>query len=198
MMPASLGATAMRPAFVVALATLVLVPLAGCDRAKDKTVTTASAEPALATLTAAIGGAAGLSTTAAALKSTGLSTVFEGAAPYTVLAPEDDAFGALGETGTMLKAPENGAAMAAVLKAHILPGYLTVADIDAALKAAQGKPVTMTTMTGSAVSFARTGEGVTVTAADGSRAKISGVALTAGNGVVIPIDAVLKKIPATT
>ena len=184
----------MRPV-ILTLAALALIPLAGCDQARDKTAETATAEPGAATLTAAIGGAAGMSTVAAALKSTGLAPVFDGTAPYTVLVPDDDAFGALGETASSLKAPENGAAMAAVIKAHVLPGYLTVADIGAALNKAQGKPVRMTTMAGTEVSFTRSGETLAVTAADGSTAKVAGREVTAGNGVAIPVDAVLKKIP---
>ena len=185
-----------RPAFLLTVGALALISLAGCDQARDKAAAPATAsEPGAATLTAAIGGAAGMSTVAAAIKSTGLATVFDGSAPYTVLVPQDDAFGALGETAARLKAPENGAAMAAVLKAHVLPGYMTVADIGSALTAAQGKPVRVTTMAGTDVTFTRSGETLIVTAADGSTARVSGSELIAGNGVAIPVDAVLKKIP---
>ena len=187
----------MRRSIMLALGVLALVPLAGCDKAKDKTAATAT-EPGAATLTSAIGGAPGMSTVAAAIKGTGLAAVFDGTAPYTVLVPQDDAFGALGDAGARLKAPENGAAMAAVLKAHVLPGYMTVADIGAALTRAKGKPVRMTTMAGSEVTFTRSGEAIAVTAADGSTAKVSGSDLTAGNGVAIPVDAVLKKFPSTS
>ena len=187
----------MHRSIMLTLGVLALVPLAGCDKAKDKTAATAT-EPDAATLTSAIGGAPGMSTVAAAIKGTGLATVFDGTAPYTVLVPQDDAFGALGEAASKLKAPENGAAMAAVIKAHVLPGYMTVADIGAALTRSKGKPVRMTTMAGSDVTFTRSGETLTVTAADGSTAKVSGSELTAGNGVAIPVDAVLKKIPKSS
>ena len=191
------GARMHRPS-VILLGALALVSLAACDRAGDSTAPVAgAAQGSAATLTRAIDGAPGLSTVSAALKGTGLATVFEGAAPYTLLAPDDDAFGKLGASAAMLKAPENGAAMAAVIKAHVLPGYLTVADINAALKAAQGKPVRMKTMAGDEVTFTRTGEVLTATAADGSTAKVSGSELTSGNGVAIPIDTVLKKVPKT-
>lgn len=186
-----------REAFLVAIGALALVSLGGCDKPKDQSAATAGA-PTAATLTGAIGGAPGMSTVAAALKSTGLATVFDGTAPYTVLVPQDDAFGKLGDAAAKLKVPENGAAMAAVLKAHVLPGYMTVGDIGAALTKAQGKPVRMTTMAGTDVTFSRAGDAVAVTAADGSAAKISGSELTAGNGVAIPIDAVLKAIPNST
>ena len=186
----------MRSSLFLTLGALALVPLAGCGQSADTAGTATAEKPSSATLTAALGDAAGMSTVAAALKGTGLNTVFDGTAPYTVLAPDDDAFGKLGETAKMLTAPENGAAMAEVLKAHVLPGYMTVADIDAALTNAKGKPVKMTTMAGNQVTFARSGEALTVTAADGSTATVSGKEVTASNGVAIPIDAVLKKTPA--
>ena len=183
----------------IMLGALALLPLAACNKAADSTAPVAgAAQGSAATLTSAIGRAPGLTTVAAALKGTGLATVFDGTAPYTLLAPDDDAFGKLGASAAMLKAPENGAAMAAVIKAHVLPGYVTVADIDAALKAAQGKPVRMKSMAGDEVTFTRTGEVLTATAADGSTAKVSGSELTAGNGVAIPIDTVLKKVPTSS
>lgn len=177
------------------LAAASLATLGACGKSSTAESPTAAAGDANGTLAGAISGAAGLSTVAGALKGSGLATVFDGAAPYTVLAPTDDAFGALGEAGATLKTPENAAAMAAILRAHILPGVVTVSDIDAALKAGKGKPVTMKTMAGDTVSFARDGEDIAVTAADGASAKIDGKPLTASNGVVIPIDAVLKKMP---
>ena len=190
----------MRRSLLGTLSALALVSLAGCGQATDKTATAAAAseEPSGSTLNAAIGDAAGMSTLAAALKGTGLNSVFDGTAPYTLLAPQDGAFGALGDTAKMLTAPENGAAMVQVLKAHVLPGYMTVADIEASLTRAKGKPVRMTTMAGGEVTFARTGETLTVTAADGSTAKVSGKEITASNGVAIPVDAVLKKIPGSS
>jgi uncharacterized surface protein with fasciclin (FAS1) repeats len=188
----------MRSPLFIALGALALVSLNGCKQEGTKTENAAAGQNQSATLTSAIGDAAGMTTVAAALKGTGLNTVFDGNAPYTLLAPEDDAFGKLGDTAKMLSAPENGAAMAAVLKAHVLPGYTTVADIDAALTRAKGKPVKMTTMAGGEVTFARENGALTVTAADGTSAKVSGKELTTGNGVAIPVDTVLKKVPAVT
>lgn len=186
----------MRGTLVITLGALMLVP-AGCGTSANKPASEASRGASAATLTTAIAGAPGMTTLATAIKRTGLATVFDGTAPYTVLVPQDDAFAALGDVATRLAMPENSAAMAAVIKAHVLPGYLTVADIDAALKSANGKPVKMTTMANTVISFARTGEALTVTTTDGSSAKVSGSEVTAGNGVAIPVDKVLKKIPAT-
>ncbi|HUQ14125.1 MAG TPA: fasciclin domain-containing protein [Novosphingobium sp.] len=187
----------MRRLIIAALASAALVALPGCGKSSTADAPEAASDASSATLAGAISGAAGLSTVASALKGSGLASVFDGAAPYTLLAPTDDAFGALGEAGATLKTPENSAAMAAILRGHILPGYVTMADLDAALDAAKGKAVKMTTMAGDELSFSRDGEELTVTAPDGSSAKVDGKPLTATNGVVIPIDAVLKKVPKT-
>lgn len=187
----------MRGALVLA-AVLALATLGGCDAAKsDAPAASATTEVSSGTLAAAIATAPGMTSVAAALKGTGLAGVFDGSAPYTLLAPDDDAFGALGETGRALQAPENGAAMARVLRAHVLPGYVTVDDIEAALAKTRGKPVKMTTMAGGEVSFAREGETLKVTASDGASAKIAGQAVAASNGVAIPIDAFLRKTSPT-
>jgi uncharacterized surface protein with fasciclin (FAS1) repeats len=189
----------MRRLMLTAFGSLALTALAGCGEkpAGDKAGTIANADTASGTLASAVSGAAGMTTVAGALKSSGLATVFDGNAPYTLLAPDDDAFGALGEAGAALKTPENSAAMAEVLRAHTLPGFVTRADLDAALTAAKGKPVKMKTMAGGEVSFARAGETIAVTAPDGSTAKLDGNQIAASNGVALPIDAVLKKVPAT-
>jgi uncharacterized surface protein with fasciclin (FAS1) repeats len=179
----------------VAIALMALTPLAACDRADKSAPPATAAKGTAETLTAAIADAPGLTTLATALKGTGLGTVFGGVAPYTLLAPDDDAFGKLGDAATTLKAPENGAAMAAVIKAHVLPGYITLQDIRAALDTARSKPVRMKTMAGDELTFSRDGGGIlTVTTSDGIVAKVSGSQVSAGNGVAIPVDTVLKKV----
>jgi uncharacterized surface protein with fasciclin (FAS1) repeats len=191
----------MRRLALSALGSLALASLAACGEkpAGDKAAADAdNAAAASGTLASAVSGAAGMTTVAGALKSSGLASVFDGNAPYTLLAPDDDAFGALGDAGAALKTPENSAAMAAVLRAHVLPGFVTRADIDSALAAAKGKPVKMKTMAGDEVTFARAGDTVSVTAADGSTAKLDGNQIAASNGVALPIDAVLKKVPGAT
>ncbi len=130
---------------------------------------------------------------AAGLKSTGLDGVFSGKGDYTLLAPNDAAFAALGGKAAALAAPEQQAALAAVLRAHVIPGMLTTGDIGKAIDANEGKPISMRTMGTGTVSFARTDAGFTVTSDDGASAKLAGAGLIASNGGVLPIDAVLKK-----
>jgi uncharacterized surface protein with fasciclin (FAS1) repeats len=180
---------------LTALGITLLLPLAACG-SKETDKTAAAAPASDGTLASVVTRAPGLAVVSGGLKWTGLANVFDGAAPYTLLAPDDDAFGAMGPAGSELQQPENAAAMADILRDHILPGYVTPADIDAALKASNGEAVRMKTMGDTEVSFDREGEALVVTAPDGARARIEGSALTASNGVVIPLDSVLRKLPA--
>jgi uncharacterized surface protein with fasciclin (FAS1) repeats len=179
----------------LACAGLLLLPACKQDNAPGSSAaTTDASKPGDTTLAKAIGSASNLSTVAAALKATGLDAVFDGNASYTVLAPTDEAFGALGDKKAMLTAPENGAAMAAALRDHIVPGTLTPADIGKAIDAAKGEAVKMRTVGNGELAFTKSGSTITVTAPDGSSAKFAGDAVPAKNGVAIPIDALLKKI----
>ena len=175
-----------------ALACAAVLALPGCKQAE--TADTPSSQPSDKTLAASLAGTSDLSTVSGALKDTGLSQVFDGAAPYTILAPTDSAFAKLGPAGADLRQPEQRAALAALLRDHIVPGYLTPGDINQALDRAAGNSVKMKTMGGHLVTFSHAGKVLTVTQEDGSRADIAGDAVLAGNGVALPVDAVLKKL----
>lgn len=123
---------------------------------------------------------------------TGLEDVLDAAPSYTLLAPTDTAMGALD--------PEQGAsaadnpAMAALLRGHLLPGFVTLDDITKAIDASDDGRVTMQTMAQTPLTFTRSGDTVTVTAADGASATIGGPGKQGGNGVVMPIDGLLKTL----
>ncbi|MXP41706.1 hypothetical protein GRI75_08630 [Altererythrobacter soli] len=145
------------------------------------------------TLAQAIAGADNLSSAAKALGDVGLAPVFDGAGSYTILVPNNDAFAALGEVHDAGAGTEHRAALAAILRDHIVPGYLTPADIGAAIDA-QGGTVRAETMGEQTLRFSRDGESIRVTSDDGSSALIAGEALRASNGVAIPLDGVLKDL----
>ena len=182
-----------RPLAAFAALALLAVPACSADETADQAA--AESEPTDDTLAAAISDADGLTVVASALGNSGLAQVFDGAGSYTIFAPNDAAFEALGETGAALREPGQSAAMAAVLRDHIVPGYLTPADIESAIEA-QGGAVKVETMGDHALTFSRADDGIRVTSEDGSAAMLTGNALKARNGVAIALDGVLKKVDA--
>lgn len=178
-----------------ALAATALLALAGCGKSETKP---GAAQPSPTTssktLAAALADNSQLSTVSGALRDAGLAQVFDGAAPYTVLAPQNAAFDKLGAPGAELKKPEQRAAMVAILRDHIIPGYLTPRDISAAIDRAAGNGAKMKTMGGHVVTFTKSGETITATQEDGAKANLVGEPALAGNGVALPIDGVLKKL----
>ena len=171
------------PAVLGAIAGAML--LAACsDTASEE----AAAKPSSETLAALVSQADDLSVVSATLKDAGLSQVFDGVAAYTLLAPQDAAFTSLGETGETLRSDEQRPALVAVLRDHIVPGYLTPADIAKAIKADGDGKVQMRTMAGHTLTFTSDGDTVTATGEDGATVRFAGEALLASNGVAIPVD----------
>ena len=182
-----------RPLAAFAALSLLALPACSADETADQAA--AESEPTDDTLAAAISDADGLTVVASALGNSGLAQVFDGAGSYTIFAPNDAAFEALGEAGAALREPGQSAAMAAVLRDHIVPGYLTPADIESAIEA-QGGAVKVETMGDHALTFSRADDGIRVTSEDGSAAMLTGNALKTRNGVAIALDGVLKKVDA--
>ena len=81
----------------------------------------------------------------------------------------------------------------ALVRAHIVPGALTRADILAAIARNGGKSVEMLTMADAMLTFSKDGDVVVVTAADGATARLTGAETVVSNGVVQPVDGVLVK-----
>lgn len=142
------------------------------------------------TLAAALGMNDDLGTLRRAIDQSELTGVFDGPASYTILAPDDAAFEALGEDGIALFEDEQRPMLVAILRDHLLPGHLTPEAIAEAIEN-NGGSVTMTSLGESEVTFAKTGDAITITAGDGAPATIAGTAIAANNGVVIPVDTVL-------
>ena len=134
-------------------------------------VATASSTPELSTLVAAV--------TAAELVET-----LQGAGPFTVFAPVNDAFAGLpaGTVDNLLK-PENIADLQGILTYHVVPGAVHAADLTDGMvvETVNGKSITIN-VSDAGVSI---NGGATVTTAD----------VKTSNGVVHIINAVL--LPAT-
>src|SRR6476660_8660280 len=79
-------------------------------------------------------------TLVAAVKAAGLVETLEGAGPFTVFAPTNEAFAKLpaGTVDTLLK-PENKATLTNVLTYHVVPGRLSAKDLMDMIKKDGGK-----------------------------------------------------------
>lgn len=180
------------PALLGAMAGALL--LAACQGdAADKG---AAAKPSTETLAALVSQDDDLSAVAATLEDAGLAQVFDGTAAYTMLAPQDSAFDSLGPAGETLRSSEQRPAMVAVLRDHIVPGYLTPDDIAKAIELDDDGKVVMKTMGGHELTFASADGTITATGSDGATVRFAGKPLLASNGVAIPVDGLAVKVAA--
>ena len=108
-----------------------------------------------------------------------LAATLQSEGPFTVLAPTDEAFSKLppGTLEELLK-PENKEKLQKILTYHVIPSKVKAKDALAAGSA--------TTVEGSDVEFAKSGDGATVNGVNIVKTDIS-----ASNGVIHVIDAVL-------
>lgn len=175
-----------------ALAACSLLALAACGGDAPADDANASGEIGSETLAALIDHSADLSTTAEILGDSGLQSVFDGNAPYTVFAPTDEAFAA---QDIPLEGEETQAARVAILREHIVPGFLTRADIVGAVESSGGS-VEMQTMGSNTLTFTQDGDTLVIASSDGSQAQVSGAGMSGANGSVFPVDGVLKSLDA--
>jgi uncharacterized surface protein with fasciclin (FAS1) repeats len=111
------------------------------------------------------------------VQAAGLVDTLNGAGPFTVFAPTDDAFAAL-PPGLLdaLLLPENKAVLTKILTYHVVPGAVMAADVtDGEVATVEGQTVTLSTV-----------DGVTV-----NGAKVIQADVAADNGVIHVIDAVI-------
>ncbi|WP_391556719.1 fasciclin domain-containing protein [Rosistilla ulvae] len=119
------------------------------------------------------------STLVAAVKAAGLVETLKGDGPFTVFAPNDEAFAKLpqGTIADLLK-PENKAKLTAILTYHVVPGKVMAADVVGvkSAKTVNGKEVSVTV------------EGNTVMI---DQSKVIATDIVTSNGVIHVIDSVL-------
>ncbi|TMM48778.1 fasciclin domain-containing protein [Qipengyuania marisflavi] len=175
-------------AAVALAATLPLI--SGCSKVVDQNPSTATKEDGTVTLATALGSQDDMQTLQSALTASELSSLFDGPASYTLLAPNDGAFSALGEQGSALMEDEQRPLLVAILRDHILPGHVTPETIATAVDQ-KGGPVTMTTLGDGTITFSKVGDRLTVSNSGGASAGVVGTSIAANNGVVLPLDAVL-------
>jgi uncharacterized surface protein with fasciclin (FAS1) repeats len=130
-------------------------------------------------------------TLVAAVKAAGLVDTLEGAGPFTVFAPTNEAFARLpaGTVETLLK-PENKDKLTSILTYHVVPGRLTEAEIDAMIRDGGGKAM-MKTVEGEELTFERGGGHIWVIDAKGDKAEVTIPNVMQSNGVIQVINKVL-------
>lgn len=117
-----------------------------------------------------------LSTFNGLLNQAGLSATLQGAGPFTVFAPSNEAFKSV-NAKTMDDLAQHPDKLKSVLSYHVLSGKLAAADI---------KNSSAKTLNGDPVALAKAGEFVTI-----EQAVVQSADVQASNGVVHVIDSVL-------
>lgn len=176
-----------------ALAACSMMALAACG-SNQAEETNATGEVESQTLAALIDEADDISVASDILSNSGLRGVFDGAAPYTIFAPTDEAFE---QIDIPLEDEEARAARVAIMREHIVPGFLTLDDIVTAVQRAGGS-VEMQTMGSNTLTFSGDADDLVITSSDGSEAHVSGAALSGANGTVFPVDGVLKSMESSS
>ena len=131
------------------------------------------------------------STLVTALKAADLVGALSGEGPFTVFAPNNDAFAKIdSETlGNLLK-PENVKALSNILTYHVVSGKLMASDVASALKSGNGM-VKLTALNGQTVT-ARTKEGkIFLEDSQGNMSEIIATDVAGSNGVIHVIDSVV-------
>lgn len=141
-----------------------------------------STKPSKDTITESIADNPDLTTLNTAIGAADLSSTLKQPGPYTVFAPNNDAFAKLGSQLDTLLQPDAKSTLANVLKFHVVSGELKVKDLD------DGD--LLTTLQGTRIRIAKKGNTVTVGNGLG-KATIVSADTDASNGVVHLVDTVL-------
>ena len=130
-------------------------------------------------------------TLVAAVKAGGLVETLQGAGPFTVFAPTNDAFAKLpaGTVESLLK-PEAKATLVKILTYHVVAGNLDAAAVVKAIEAGKGSAQVKTVSGGTLTASLKDGK-VILTDENGKTATVVAADIKSGNGVVHVIDSVV-------
>ncbi len=185
----------MRTRLIAGLAAVALVgALAACSGDDESTSTSpmpveaaASASSAMddmgMTVTEIVAANPDFSTLLAAVQAADLGDTLAGEGPYTVFAPTNDAFAAVpAATLAKLLKPANQDQLASILTYHVVAGEVMAADV---------MPGDVTTVNGADFTISVENGDVLITDGQGNRAMVTQTDISATNGVIHVIDAVL-------
>jgi len=179
--------------------------LAGCNRAADtgnqaaaagnETAPAANAvQPGSQTVAAGLAGDGDLRRLNEIVSNAGLADLLGGTGPYTLFAPDNGAFDALGtERADALKGEAMRPQAIALLRAHIVPGVVSRSDLEAAIQRNGTRPTRMRTMAGGQLTFTRDGDAIVIAGEGGSHARLVEETLSS-NGAIERVDGLL--VPA--
>jgi len=130
-------------------------------------------------------------TLVAAVKAAGLVDTLQGAGPFTVFAPTNEAFEKLpADTVPTLLKPENKEMLVKVLTYHVVAGRYTASDLMKLVKKGNGT-ATLKTVEGGMLTVTGSGKTLMVTDAKGQMAHITISNVMQSNGVIHVVDTVL-------
>ena len=132
-----------------------------------------------------------LTTLVAAVKAAGLVDTLSGPGPFTVFAPDNDAFNKLpaGTVDTLVK-PENKADLTKILTYHVVAGKMDSKAIAKAIKKGHGT-ATLKTVQGENLTAKMDGSKLVLTDAKGGTSTVNTADVYQSNGVAHVIDTVL-------
>jgi uncharacterized surface protein with fasciclin (FAS1) repeats len=130
-------------------------------------------------------------TLVAAVKAAGLVETLEGAGPFTVFAPTNEAFAKLpAGTVDMLLKPENKTTLVKVLTYHVVAGRWSANDIEKQIKAGHGKAELKTVSGGSLWAMWQGGK-IVLKDEKGGMSTVTIPDVFQSNGVIHVVDTVL-------
>lgn len=131
------------------------------------------------------------STLVSAVTAAGLVETLNGAGPFTVFAPTNDAFAKVDKaTLDGLMKPESKAKLGELLKYHVVAGNLKSGDIAQLITAGKGT-ATVKTLNGGSLKASMDGDKIVLTDAKGGKATVTAPDMIASNGTVHVVDTVL-------
>lgn len=131
------------------------------------------------------------STLVTALKAADLVGALSGEGPFTVFAPNNEAFSKIdaGTLGDLLK-PENVKALSNILTYHVVSGKLMASDVVNALKSGNGK-VDLTALNGQTITAISKDGKIYLEDSQGNMSEIIATDVAGSNGVIHVISSVV-------
>ncbi len=131
------------------------------------------------------------STLVTALKAADLVSALQGAGPFTVFAPTNDAFAKIdAETLSSLLEKKNQKVLANILTYHVIAGKLAAADVVATLEKGNGS-VVLTALNGEAITVMQKDGKIWLKDSNDNYSEITATDVMADNGVIHVINTVV-------